>query len=446
MREGSLDAPTRFPIAWQDDEYYDEEKLHAEMERVFEICHTCRRCFNLCDSFPTLFDLIDESETGEVDGLDPKTDYKKVADACTLCDMCFMTKCPYVPPHEWAVDFPHLMLRQRATQHRQGKTSLVDKQLAKTDRNGRLGGRVAPVVNWATKEGNALTRPLMEKATGIDRDAYLPPFASRPLADDEALRRLDVNQAAPAAGRKVALYATCYANWNVPGPGQAAMKVLKHNGVAAEIVHPGCCGMPRLENGDLAGVAEQARQVSAVFAPLIDAGHDIVALTPSCALMLKFEWPLILPDDPLVKKLADATFDITEYVVDIAKKEGLAPGLGALDGDIAIHLPCHSRAQNMGAKGADMLRLIPDAKVTIVERCSGHGGKWGMFKANFARALKVGRNAGKAMLRSNARYMVSECPLAGPHLRQVMEREGGDAAAPEQVPHPIELFARAYGF
>ncbi len=154
----------------------------------------------------------------------------------------------------------------------------------------------------------------------------------------------------------------------------------------------------------------------------------------------------INPRHPLVKKLADATFDITEYVVDIAKKEGLAPGLGALDGDIAIHLPCHSRAQNMGAKGADMLRLIPDAKVTIVERCSGHGGKWGMFKANFARALKVGRNAGKAMLRSNARYMVSECPLAGPHLRQVMEREGGDAAAPEQVPHPIELFARAYGF
>src|SRR3546814_8176647 len=151
-----------------------------------------------------------------------------------------MTKCPYVPPHEGAVDLPHLMLRQRATQHRQGKTSLVDKQLAKTDRNGRLGGRVAPVVNWATKEGNALTRPLMEKATGIDRDAYLLPFASRPLADAEALRRLDVNQAAPAARRKVALYATCYANWNVPGPAQAALKWRKQNGGQAGAGPPGC--------------------------------------------------------------------------------------------------------------------------------------------------------------------------------------------------------------
>jgi glycerol-3-phosphate dehydrogenase subunit C len=443
MREGSLEAPTRHPIGWEQAEFWDEAALEAELTRVFDICHGCRRCFNLCDSFPILFDLIDGSASGEIDGLDPKTDYPKVVDACTLCDMCFMTKCPYVPPHEWALDVPHLLLRARAVDHRNGRTRRADRELAKTDRNGKLGAILAPVVNWATKTTNGVTRPLMEKALGIDRDAYLPPYADVPLD-----RRVDLAGAgdatAPARSRKVALYATCFANWNAPGPGEAAIKVLRKNGVETRFAYPGCCGMPKLENGDIAAVAAQAQNVSRAFAPLIDDGYDVVAVTPSCALMLKFEWPLILPGDPLVRKLADATFDITEYVVDIAKAEGLAPGLAPLDGDIAIHLPCHSRAQNMGAKGAELLRLIPDAKVGVVERCSGHGGKWGIFKENFARARKVGKPAARGLLKANARYMVSECPLAGPHLKQVMEDEAG-AAVPEQVPHPIELFAKAYG-
>lgn len=443
MREGSLDAPTRHPIDWEDPEFYDETRLEAELERVFDICHGCRRCFNLCDSFPTLFDLVDENPTGDVEGVD-KADFKKVVDACTLCDMCFMTKCPYVPPHEFNLDFPHLMLRARAVEHRKGGTSLADRELAKTDRNGRLAQPLAGLVNWATREGNSLTRPIMEKLGGIDRAAYLPPYATKPLDKRSELEALPVNGAAAASGRKAALYTTCFANWNEPGPGEAAVKVLKKNGVATKFVYPGCCGMPKLENGDIAAVAEQARTVSAAFAPLIDDGYDVVAVTPSCALMLKFEWPLILPGDPLVRKLADATFDITEYVVDIARKEGLAAGLQPLDGDIAIHLPCHSRAQNMGPKGAEMLRLIPGAKVGVVERCSGHGGKWGMFKDNFQTALKIGKPAAKGMLKIEARYLVSECPLAGPHLKQVMEREK-DANVPEQVPHPIELFARAYG-
>ncbi|MBB4632879.1 (Fe-S)-binding protein [Sphingosinicella soli] len=444
MREGSLEAPTRHPIDWENPDFYDEAKLEAELTRVFDICHGCRRCFNLCDSFPILFDLIDESPTGEIDGLDPHKDYKPVVDACTLCDMCFMTKCPYVPPHEWALDVPHLMLRARAVEHRKGETRLADAELAKTDRNGKLATFVSPLANWATDADNALTRTLMEKTVGIDREAWLPPFADTPLDRRDDLDRIAADAAAPAAGRKAALYATCFANWNMPGPGEAAVKVLKANGVETRIVYPGCCGMPKLENGDLAAVAEQARSVAAAFAPLIDEGFDIVAVTPSCALMLKFEWPLILPDDPLVKALAGATFDITEYVVDIAKKEGLAPGMQPLGGDIAIHLPCHSRAQNMGQKGAEMLRLIPEAKVGVVERCSGHGGKWGMFKANFATALKIGKPAGRAMLKTNAAFMVSECPLAGPHLKQVMEREGGEGV-PQQVPHPIELIAKAYG-
>src|SRR5690242_16483398 len=173
MREGSLDAPVRHPIAWQDPDFYDEAKLDAEMERIFDICHGCRRCFNLCDSFPRLFDLVDNSSTGEVDGVD-KADYATVEEACTLCDMCFMTKCPYVPPHEWAVDFPHLMLRHRAVQARKHGIDFVDGQLADTDRVGRLGTFAAGLINWATDEQNRPVRRSMEKLTGLHHGARLP--------------------------------------------------------------------------------------------------------------------------------------------------------------------------------------------------------------------------------------------------------------------------------
>jgi glycerol-3-phosphate dehydrogenase subunit C len=202
--------------------------------------------------------------------------------------------------------------------------------------------------------------------------------------------------------------------------------------------------MPKLENGDLAAVAEQARNVAAALEPAIDEGRDVIALTPSCALMLKFEWPLILPGDAKIRKLAEATYDIAEYVVDIARKEGLAPGLGALEGPVAMHFACHSRAQNQGPKAAEMLRLIPDASVTIAERCSGHGGKWGMFLKNFDVAIKVGTPAARALVKAEPAHIVSECPLAGMHLRQVIETLP-NAPVPDRVGHPIELFARAYG-
>ncbi len=444
MREGSLEAPTRHPIDWQSEAFYDEAALDAELRRVFDICHGCRRCFNLCDSFPKLFDLIDEATSGELDTVD-SADFKPVIDACTLCDMCFMTKCPYVPPHEFNLDFPHLMLRAKAVEFRNGERTLADRELAETDRNGKLASLVAPAANWATGTGNVLTRPIMEKVTGIDRRAELPPFTARTLVEEAGLDARRPNADAPAHGRKVALYATCYVNFNTPGIGRAAMDVLLHNGVETTVMHPGCCGMPKLENGDLAAVAAQAKLVAAAFEPLIDQGYDIVALTPSCALMVKFEWPLILPDDPQVKKLAAASFDIPEYVMDIAKKEGLAPGLRALQGPVAMHFSCHSRAQNMGPKAAEMLRLIPEAKVSVVERCSGHGGKWGMFTKNFDVAIKVGTPAGRALVKEAPAHVVSECPLAGPHLKQVIETLP-NAPVPERVGHPIELFAKAYGF
>mgnify|MGYP001027160320 FL=1 len=445
-KEGSLEAPTRDPIAWRDDDFYDAEKIDAEMRRVFDICHGCRRCFNLCESFPRLFDLVDASPN-EVEGVKSE-DFASVVDACTLCDMCFMTKCPYVPPHPFHLDFPHLMLRYRAAEAKKGKKDFTARQLAEMDRNGRLARIASPVINWASSRNNALTRPLMESTIRVDADAPLPKFHTRTFVAADRADPQTPNEAAPAFGaRKAALFATCFVNYNKPTTGLAARAVLNHIGVETKVSYPGCCGMPFLEQGDLARVAEQAKKVAKALVAEIDAGYDIVALTASCGLMLKFEWPLVLPENEDVKKLAAATFDIDEYVVDVAKKNGLPEGLSALPEGVTVHLACHARAQNMGPKAAEMLRLIPDTPVDVIERCSGHGGTFGVLKGTHELAVKVGRPVFRTAVKQARGHIASDCPLAAQHIVAQAEKLAADedkqiARTPE---HPIEIFARAYG-
>ena len=444
MSEGSLEAPERHPIPWRDSDYTDPEKLDAELRRVFDICHGCRRCFNLCDSFPRLFDLIDDSETGELDSVDSE-DFKPIIDACTLCDMCFMTKCPYVPPHEFNLDFPHLMLRARALEAKQGKVSFAAKQLTKTDRNGKLGCGASGLANWACSCSNKLTRPVMQAVAGIHADATLPKFSDTPLVEKAKDMAPVVNKDAPAFGRKVVIYATCFGNYNTTAIGEATVKVLAKNGVETEIVHPRCCGMPQLEQGDIAAVAKSAEATAKDLGEWIAKGYDVIALVSSCALMLKFEWPLIVPDDENVKRLSEATSDISEYLVNIAKTEGLADGLLSLDGGVSVHIACHARAQNMGQKAAEMLRLVPDTDLSVIERCSGHGGSWGVMKDNFDVALKIGKPVARDVKKQNPGHVVSECPLARDHILQGVERLDGDASELSAATHPIELISRAYG-
>ncbi|MBV9512229.1 MAG: hypothetical protein JO303_18320 [Caulobacteraceae bacterium] len=445
VHEGGLGAPMRHPIDWREESFYDLTAIDAEMERVFDICHGCRRCFNLCDSFPILFDMVDESPTGELDGVD-KSGFKKVVDACTLCDMCFMTKCPYVPPHPFNLDFPHLMLRHRAAERKHKGGDFVREQLGETDRNGKLAKPVAPLANWATKRDNKPVRAAMETLAGIDRDAELPRYNSR-TAEDRCARPTPPNPDGPAFGqRKAVLYATCFVDYNTPSTATAAMAVLAHHGVETRLDYPKCCGMPQLEAGDLAAVAKSAVAVAAHMAPLIDQGYDVVALTASCGLMLKFEWPLILPENEQVRKLAAATRDISEYVVDVAKTFGLAPGLAPIAGGVTVHHACHARAQNMGAKSAELLRLIPDTKVDLVERCSGHGGTFGVMKATRSHAIKVGKPAARQVAQKGNETLCSDCPLACKHLGQLLTAELKDGARAPVQAHPIEVVARAYGF
>jgi glycerol-3-phosphate dehydrogenase subunit C len=446
-REGSLEAPTRHPIDWQSEDFYDPKKLEVEMRRVFDICHGCRRCFNLCDSFPRLFDLIDNSPSEDVNGVKTE-DFSKVTEACTLCDMCFMTKCPYVPPHPWQVDFPHLLLRHRAVEERTGKTSFTARQLAEMDRNGRIVGPVAPIANWVSAKDNRLTRPAMEKMLGIDVHAELPKFASRTFLTEDKRSPIAPNKAAPAFGRKkCALFATCFVNYNKPTTGLAARAVLNHVGVETKAAYPGCCGMPLLEQAELGRVAEQAAKVAKELCALIDQGYDIVTLMASCGLMLKFEWPLIVPENEHVKRVSEATYDIDEYVIDISREFGLPEGLKPMPEGVSVHMACHARAQNMGSKAAELLRLIPDTPVEVIERCAGHGGTFGVMKETHDVAMKVGRPVMRQVVSQKRGYIASDCPLAAKHILQGAREMADKDGAPLQTTkpeHPIEIFARAY--
>jgi len=352
-----------------------------------------------------------------------------------------MTKCPYVPPHEFNIDFPHLMFRYRMYQNKQGKLSKASLQLANTDRNGKIGIIFNKIINWATNVKNKLTRMLIQIFIGIDKKVILPKYNNETF-EKYLLKNLDVvNKSAPAFGRKVVIYSTCFVNFNKKITGIAALKVLKKNGVDVQHSYKGCCGMPYLEQAEPKKVVNQALKISKELLDWVDKGYEIVTLTASCGLMLKFEWPLLLPDDPNIKKLSEHTKDIDEYLVDIHQNEGLAPGIQEIDGGVTIHHACHARAQNMGNKARDMIKLIPNVKIDLVEKCAGHGGTFGIMKKTYKIAEKIGKPIAKIISNKKNKYMVSDCPLAGKHLKQL---EKDTNIFNDEAKHPIEILAKAY--
>ena len=439
-KEGSIGAPIRHPINFDHSDFLDQKKLDDEMRRVFDICHGCRRCFNLCDSFPKLFEFIDDTKEGEVSSL-PSEKFGKVVDACTLCDMCFMTKCPYVPPHEFNLDFPHLMFRYRMYQKKIKKLSKIPFQLAKIDRNAKIGVMFNKIINWFTNVKNKFFRKILEIFTGIDKRVILPKYNDETFENYSKKNKNEINKLAPGFGRKVVIYSTCFVNFNKKSTGVAALKVLKKNGVDVQHSYAGCCGMPYLEQADPHKVIKQALKVSNELLKWINKGYQVVTLTASCGLMLKFEWPLLLPKDNNIKKLSLNVKDIDEYIVDISKKEGLVQGLNEIDGGVTVHHACHARAQNMGNKARDMLKLIPNIKIDVVERCAGHGGTFGVMKATHEIANKVGKLSSKIISKKNNKYMASDCPLAGKHLKQL---ENDTKISNDEALHPIELLAKSY--
>ena len=438
--EGSLQAPTRHPVDWKSPGFYDEPALFKELERVYDICHGCRRCVSLCHAFPTLFDLVDESSTMEVDGV-AKEDYGKVVDHCYLCDLCYMTKCPYVPPHEWNVDFPHLMLRAKAVKYRKEGASLRDRILTSTDLVGSIAG--IPVVAQAVNAANGMppVRKLMDKVAGIHADAVLPKFHSDNLRKRE-LRRYRPNLTATPTEQttgKVALFATCYGNRNAPEVGADLIAVFEHNGIPVRLTpQEKCCGMPKLELGDLETVEKLKNFNIPVLAALVDQGYDIVTPIPSCTLMFKQELPLLFPDDADVAKVKKAMFDPFEYLMLRHKVGKLNTEFKKPLGRIAYHVPCHQRVQNIGLKTRDVLQLVPDTEIDVIERCSGHDGTYAVKSEFHEVSMKIARPVISRVEGAKSNHYVSDCPMAGHQIQNGL----ADRKEPES---PFSLLRMAYG-
>jgi glycerol-3-phosphate dehydrogenase subunit C len=438
-REGSLEAPTRHALGWQAPEFYDPAALEKELERVFDICHGCRRCFNLCNSFPTLFDLIDGSKTGELDGVDRK-DFAKVVDHCYLCDMCYMTKCPYVPPHPWNVDFPHLMLRAKAVKNR-GGGRWRDKLLSSTDTVGNIAG--IPVVSQIVNAVNAssLGRKVLDAALGVHPEAPIPKYHSQTLRS--RLKKAHTEAAPPQpAGTtrgKVALFATCYVNRNEPDIGMDLAAIFEHNGIEIALAErENCCGMPKFELGDLQAVADlKAKNLPPLLA-MIERGYDIVAPIPSCVLMFKQELPLMFPDDPDIARIKQHMFDPFEYLAQRHKAGLLRTDFKRPLGKIAYHVACHLRVQNIGLKTRDILQLVPETTVLPIERCSGHDGTYGVKREFRETSMKIGKPVIQRVESSAADFYASDCPMAGHQIESGL--------ADERPPtHPLTLLKLAYG-
>ena len=439
VREGNLAPPKRQPLEWRNPEFYDDARLFDELHRVYDVCHGCRRCFNLCNAFPRLFDLIDEGPTGELDGVD-KARYWDVVDQCYLCDMCFMTKCPYVPPHPLNIDFPHLMLRAKAVRFRESGAPLRDRLLTSTDAVGKLAAIpiVAQVVNAANRMPAA--RALMQKAIGVHRSRELPPYTSRKF---RAGARPDGGFAArngTSSPGKVAVFATCYINCNEPDIGHDLLALLAHNEIPTVLVDEEvCCGMPKLELGDFESVDRNKADNIPRLAGLAREGYAILTAVPSCTLMFKQELPLMYPDDPDVAAVAEAMFDPFEYLL-LRHKDGLLKtDFKHALGRVAYHVPCHLRVQNMGNKTRDLLALVPGTELQMVERCSGHDGTWGVKTEFFETSMKIGQPVFRQLAEAKADYVSSDCAIAG---RQICQGIGADA--PTKA-HPLTLLRRAYG-
>jgi glycerol-3-phosphate dehydrogenase subunit C len=438
-REGSLDAPTRHPLDWKNPEFWDASALEKEMERVFDLCHGCRRCVSLCQSFPTLFDLVDESTTMEVDGV-AKADYGKVVDQCYLCDLCYQTKCPYIPPHEWNIDFPHLMLRAKAVHFRKEGAPMSAKLLSSTTTVGSLASIpvVVEAVNWGNRQ--PALRGVMEKTLGVHRDAQVPAYHS-PTALKK-LKQDDSGDNAVAAGPtrgKVAIFVTCYGNHNHPQMVEDLVAVLRHNDIPVKLIRQNqCCGMPKLELGDLESVDAYKQRNMPPMSDVVNDGWDIIAPIPSCVLMFKQELPLMYPDDAQVLAIKRAIFDPFEYLMHRQTAGLLKNDFRNELGKVAWQAACHQRVQNIGPKTKQVLELVPGTQVTTIERCSGHDGTYGVKKATYDNARKIAKPVENRVKQSEAQHFTSDCVMAGAHIAHGLN----DGTTAE---HPVTLLRKAYG-
>ncbi len=452
-------------MAYENPLFWDRAHADKEIERVFEICNGCRLCFNLCPSFDVMFKRIDaldphasEAEGKHLDashaqGMIEETEAKsllakvevstdnpvhllaqadkdRIVGLCYECKLCY-PKCPYVPPHEFAVDFPKLILRYKAIDAKEHGIGLREKFLGATDLNGTLMTKIAPIANAAAH--NSFNRMLMEKTLGIAKDRQLPDYADQSF-ETWWSRRAPVEASARTDGKetpKAALFPTCFGNYNDPEIPKAAVEVLEHAGCDLTCPESVCCGMPKMDCGDIEGARKLARRNAEILLPSVREGRKILSPGPSCTLMLKQEYPELLGAEG--KELADATIDLSDYLLQLGRAKILAKPTAPI-GKVAFHVACHNRVQNFGYRGRDLLKWA-GGDVTLVDKCCGMDGTWGMKAEYFEESLKVAEGAARKVEETAPDVVAADCPLAGLQLKQKTGRTSF---------HPVKVLRAAY--
>lgn len=410
----------------RDPKFWDEADLDREMRRVFDVCHTCRMCFSYCPSFPALFDAVDRHEErgeGEVDAL-TAAEMEPVVDLCWQCKLCYV-KCPYTPPHKFMIDFPRLLMRAKLVKTRRNGVRFRERVLGDPDRIARFS--VPALANWANRR--PLLRRGLQRLLGIHRKRRLPSFASTTFA------RWFRGRGRSAEKPNIALFATCSVDYNYPQVGVAAVQVLEHNGKSIAVPNAVCCGLPALDGGDLDTAIAKIEQNAKTLLPLVRSGMPVVVLAPSCGLMMKSEWPQLVPTDEC-REVSAATMDIGEYLAKEKAAGRLDMNFTVPQGSVAYHVPCHLRAQNIGQPFRALLESVPGTRVQPIEQCSAFDGTWGMKTEYYETSRKCAGKLCGAIQRSNADRVISDCMLAG---LNVVEETG---IAPS---HPVEVLRDAYG-
>jgi Fe-S oxidoreductase len=407
--------------------YWDESALDQEVERIFDICQGCRLCFNLCPSFPALFDSVDASD-GDVRKLSREQN-DEVVDLCYQCKLCYV-KCPYTADdgHAFDLDFPRLLLRYNAQRARKKGIRLRERMLGNPVALGRAASKIAGLANWANSV--SFHRRIMHSLLGIHRDKKLPEFSSKTFSGWAKSR---ISAVRGLGAREVVLFHTCFVDYNTPGIGRDAVEVLERNSVRVLSPQQTCCGMPAMDGGDVDFARQQAERNIETLTPYVEKGLNVLAINPTCSYMLKKEYPELVGEKYIerARALSAATRDVCEYLFELKKADGWSREFASSPGEIAYHIPCHLKAQNIGFRSRDMMKTIPGANIRLVDRCCGHDGTWAMKRENFEASMNVGRAAFDEI----GGMMVTDCPLAAVHFEQ---------ATGTKPLHPLQVLARAY--
>jgi glycerol-3-phosphate dehydrogenase subunit C len=415
--------------------FWDERDLEGELRRVFEICHSCRMCVSFCGSFPDLFARVDRDiETKGAHGAEmlDAADFTSVVDLCWQCKMCYV-ECPYTPDqgHAWMVDFPRLMMREKANRARRNGVSIQDRALGEPGKMGALmAGPLAPVTNLVN--ANRLLRKVNEKLAGISSEFPLPTFAPKKLET-----WMKKHEPLPSAGKNgtVALFATCLGDYNFPRVGAATVRCLEMNGYA--VVRPAqeCCGMPNLDGGDLDAARAKAKLNVEKLLPLVEQGFPVVVPGPTCSYTIKKEWPELLGTEA-AKKVAKSTYEAMEFMEKLRRDKTLVRDFKQGFGKVAYHAACHLRAQKIGTPGARILGLLPDTEVDVVEKCSAVDGTWGMKAQHYEMGRKYAQKLARGIENVEPKLVVTDCPLSALRIHKE------NAVEPL---HPMEALAKGYG-